>query len=76
MSARTPRHRGPKSVQTRRTEREVILSLIAIPLLIWFAVHTDNVLLVGLSAIGALIGAWMSGKWKVRCQSQGRREAE
>ena len=76
MSARTPRHRGSKSVQTRRTEREVVLVLIAIPPLIWFAVHTDNVLLVGLSAIGGLIGMRISGKWRVRRRSQGRREVE
>lgn len=76
MSARTPRHRGPKSVQTRRTEREVVLVLIAVPLLIWFAVHTDNVLLVTFSTIGALIGTWISGKWKVRRRSQGRRVVE
>ncbi|GAA1749817.1 hypothetical protein [Kocuria aegyptia] len=59
MNARTPRHRASKSVQTRRTEREAVLALIAIPVLIWFAVYTDNVLLVTLSAIGALIGTWM-----------------
>lgn len=76
MSAEGPRHRGPKSVQTRRTEREVVLVLIAIPLLIWFAVRTDNVLLVTLSAIGALIGTWLSGKWKLRRRSQDRREME
>lgn len=76
MSARTPRHRGPKTVQTRRTEREVVLVLIGIPFLIWFAVHTDNVLLVALSTVGAIMGMRMSGKWKVRRRSQGRREAE
>lgn len=76
MSARAPRHRGPKSVQARRAEREVVLALIAIPLLAWFAVHTDNVLLVGLSAIGALIGMRISGKWKGRRRTRGRREVE
>ncbi|MFI7496744.1 hypothetical protein ACH9D2_18740 [Kocuria sp. M4R2S49] len=50
--------------------------MIAIPLLIWFAVHTDNVLLVTFSTIGALIGTWMSGKWRVRRPSRGRREVE
>lgn len=76
MRAAGPRHRGSKTVQTRRTEREVVLTLITIPLLIWFAVHTDNVLLVSLSTIGAIMGMRMSGKWKVRRRSQGRREAE
>jgi hypothetical protein len=45
-------------------------------LLIWFAVSTDNVLLVTFSAIGALFGTWMGRKWKVRRRSQGRREAQ
>ena len=76
MSASGPRHRGPKSAQTRRTEREVVLVLIGIPFLIWFAVHTDNVLLVGLCAIGGLIGMRISGKLRVRRRSQGRREVE
>ena len=80
MSTRTPRHRAPQSAQARRAEGQGLLALIALPFLlaflIWFAVHTDNVLLVGLSAIGGLIGMRISGKWRVRRRSQGRREVE
>ena len=73
MSARTPRHRGPKTVQTRRTEREVVLVLIGIPFLIWFAVHTDNVLL----AIGLAVGVW-GGMWwhdKRKARKKARRDS-
>ena len=53
-----------------RVERQVVLALIALPillaLLIWFAVRTDNVLLgIGL-AVGMWGGMWLDGKRKAR----------
>lgn len=70
MSARTPRHRAPQSAQARRAERQVVLALIALPimlaLLIWFAVSTDNVVLLIASVIGAVIGTWIGDKRKAR----------
>ncbi|TDL46507.1 hypothetical protein [Kocuria rosea] len=70
MSTRTPRHRAPQSAQARRAERQVVLALIASPillaLLIWFAVRTDNVVLLIVSVIGAVIGTWIGDKRKAR----------
>lgn len=76
MSARVPRHRAQKSVQERRAERLIMVSLIVFPLLVWFAVHTGNGLVVVFSVIGALMGTWMSGKWKILRRSRDRREPE
>ncbi|GEO96817.1 hypothetical protein [Kocuria turfanensis] len=70
MSTRTPRHRAPQSAEVRRTERQGLLALIALPFLlaflIWCAVRTDSVLLgVGL-AVGVWGGMLLDGKRKAR----------
>ncbi|MGQ1798054.1 hypothetical protein ACT4S5_13090 [Kocuria oceani] len=54
----------------RRSERQGLLALIALPFLlvflVWFAVRTDNVLLgIGL-AVGTGVGMWADGKRKAR----------
>ena len=70
MSAWGPRHRVRPSELTRRAEQKVLGSFIAmafmIAFLICFAVATDNVLLVSVSSIGAVIGAWLGRGRKVR----------
>ena len=77
MSTRTPRHRAPQSAQARRAEGQGLLALIALPFLlaflIWFAVHTDNVLL----AIGLAVGVW-GGMWwhdKRKARKKARRDS-
>lgn len=70
MSERTPRHRAPQSAQVRRAERQGLLALISLPFLlaflIWFAVRTDNVLLLVVSVIGAVLGTWTGDKRRAR----------
>ncbi|MEX5303248.1 hypothetical protein [Kocuria sabuli] len=70
MSECTPRHRAPQSAQVRRAERQGLLALISLPFLlafpIWFAVRTDNVLLLIVSAIGAVLGTGTGDKRRAR----------
>lgn len=66
MSGKAPRHREEKSPAQRKRNGGNVLALIGILLLIWFAVSTDNVLLVTVSTIGALIGTWIGRRGKAR----------
>jgi Flp pilus assembly protein TadB len=65
MSSEGPRHRGRPSELTRRAERKVVHSFIAMTLmaafLIWVAVGLGNIMLVIVSSIGAVTGVWLSG---------------
>jgi hypothetical protein len=70
VSKRASRHRAPPSASTRRFERKALRSFIVITFmlgfLVWFAVVTDNVLLVTVSTVGAVIGTWLGRVRKTR----------
>lgn len=66
MSARASRHRGEKLPAQRRRDRGNVVALLGFLFLVWFAVSTDNVLLVTVSTVGALIGTWIGRRGEAR----------